>query len=288
MSTAAISVRIRPAQPSDYAAYAHLFPQLRGQTIVLLREAWIREDQPYSLMAEVDGTVVGYVLWSDLGHIGHLVVDEQWRGRRVGEQLLQAAANILRRRGLTEWTLNVREENRPAIKLYERMGFRPWRLEYELCVPWASVRVLPREKRRMKAYRILPPGDARIEKELRLEPGALTAFRQQARDNVVAVLRLADGRLVGMCAFSPSFATVERHWFFGEARAGPLFTALSKFREPDDEAFLLRLPYGPLFKVLRRYGATAVLSLLHMKGPIPDDEADSDAALSTTIPASET
>lgn len=94
-------------------------------------------------VAEVDGKVVGYVMSRveygapniakgmlvKKGHIVSIAVLEGYRRRRIGTALMKAALEALRERyGCKEVYLEVRVSNEPAIKLYEKLGFRKVRI----------------------------------------------------------------------------------------------------------------------------------------------------------------
>ena len=70
--------------------------------------------------------VVGYVgcwLIVDEVHISTLAVHPQWRGRGLGEQLLQAVFQRAAQTQMTLVTLEVREGNLIAQRLYRKHGF---------------------------------------------------------------------------------------------------------------------------------------------------------------------
>ena len=46
-----------------------------------------------------------------------------WRGRGIGRRLLEAIAGIAKERGCCKVTLEVQENNAPARRLYESVGF---------------------------------------------------------------------------------------------------------------------------------------------------------------------
>lgn len=93
-------------------------------------KANIREGR-VGLVALVDEQVVG---WCDIlpiprhstRHVGvvGLGVLKDFRGRGIGPALLQAALDKARAAGMTRIELDVREDNLPAIALYERFGFQ--------------------------------------------------------------------------------------------------------------------------------------------------------------------
>jgi len=74
------------------------------------------------------GTPVGMVLCSRVGagvaHITQLCVAQAYRGRGLGRGLLLWNAQSLLRAGFEAITLTVTEANEPAVRLYERFGFK--------------------------------------------------------------------------------------------------------------------------------------------------------------------
>jgi ribosomal protein S18 acetylase RimI-like enzyme len=86
-------------------------------------------DPRFWLVARVDGEPAGVILLSrvperwalEVVYMGVLPV---WRGRGCGVALLLKALQIARQQALTTLTLSVDATNVPALKLYERFGFR--------------------------------------------------------------------------------------------------------------------------------------------------------------------
>ncbi len=72
-------------------------------------------------------TAVGLILCSrvkdDVGHITQVCVLPEYRGRRIGEALLAANMQELRRRKFSMLSLTVTEANRGAVELYKRLGY---------------------------------------------------------------------------------------------------------------------------------------------------------------------
>ncbi|SFX29117.1 GNAT family N-acetyltransferase/peptidase C39 family protein [Marinospirillum alkaliphilum] len=83
------------------------------------------------LEAETDGEprLVAYVLLlfhrgTTLARIYSVAVDPDWRGQRLGEQLMQEAERLALDEGCSMLRLEVRTDNSAAIALYERLGYR--------------------------------------------------------------------------------------------------------------------------------------------------------------------
>jgi ribosomal protein S18 acetylase RimI-like enzyme len=72
-------------------------------------------------------SAVGVILCSrvkdDVGHVTQVCLLPDERGRGIGEALLNATANELRRRRYSYLTLTVTEANAGAVKLYKKLGY---------------------------------------------------------------------------------------------------------------------------------------------------------------------
>jgi len=58
-----------------------------------------------------------------IGHVLNLAIDPPYRGRGLGTELLQAGLNYLGSLGARRVELEVRTQNREAIRLYRKFGF---------------------------------------------------------------------------------------------------------------------------------------------------------------------
>lgn len=105
---------------------------LEGPPIQLTRDfvlSQIQNDWP-QLVAVHEGTIIG---WCDISpldrpvfaHTGSLGIGilTAWRGMGIGKTLIAAALQKAKLKGLTRIELTVRENNKLAIKLYEKFGF---------------------------------------------------------------------------------------------------------------------------------------------------------------------
>ncbi|MCM1100092.1 MAG: ribosomal protein S18-alanine N-acetyltransferase [Clostridium sp.] len=85
-------------------------------------------EHPYSLymVAESEGRPIGcagLTMLDNEGDIEKVMVEEARRGQGVGAVLLEELLREAARRGVRDFTLEVRAGNRPAIRLYEKFGF---------------------------------------------------------------------------------------------------------------------------------------------------------------------
>jgi putative acetyltransferase len=135
---------LRAARPTDAAALARLFAEVRAEGRYLVTPAtaisepseaffiaeMIRSDGNLALVAEADGLVVGNVLVNVersvvSSHLGTLsiCVARDWRDAGVGSAMVHAALDWARRRGLAKVALGVFPDNARAIAVYEHAGF---------------------------------------------------------------------------------------------------------------------------------------------------------------------
>ena len=130
-------VTIRPARGEDSLRLAELCGQLWYPTSVEQVEQrfeQIRKDalRCVYIAERPDGTVVGwiyvYVIHSLLddpqAEIGGLIVDEGYRGQRIGEQLLREAERWAGEQGCCTVSVHSNVIRKDAHRFYERLGYR--------------------------------------------------------------------------------------------------------------------------------------------------------------------
>jgi ribosomal protein S18 acetylase RimI-like enzyme len=140
-------VFIRPYQPSDRPAALSLAPRLETgvaswRDAAAVRRAvagWVRAsldnhdaDGREVLVAVVGGELAGLVTVAERRHftgeldayVGELVVHAGHERRGVGQQLMHAAEEWARRRGLRYLTLETGAANAAARAFYARCGYR--------------------------------------------------------------------------------------------------------------------------------------------------------------------
>ena len=88
----------------------------------------IGNNAAYYLVARLDGRLIGFGgawLVMDEAHVTTLGVDPAFRGRKIGERMLAAILAEARRRGVRRASLEVRESNTAAVRLYEGSASSP-------------------------------------------------------------------------------------------------------------------------------------------------------------------
>jgi ribosomal-protein-alanine N-acetyltransferase len=122
------AVVLRPMKSADVITVARLevesfsTPWSAATFRTLLRrsgaELWVAE-------LGVDGVIGYYVLWciQDQGEVANIAVEERFRGRGIGAQLLDHALDVAGSRGVESVYLEVRVSNERAAALYASRGF---------------------------------------------------------------------------------------------------------------------------------------------------------------------
>ncbi|MBI1383806.1 MAG: GNAT family N-acetyltransferase [Rhizobiales bacterium] len=161
MTSAAADIAIRDARPGDRAALAVLaleanawegrFHHNRDRSpfvadaMVDVGFSYADERDGRFIVAEVRGEVVGSCAFAVVdpgdayltdydrhyGFIAEVTVRESHRGRGIGSALIAEAERWLAAQGVSQLQIIALVGNRPAIRLYERLGFRPYEIALE-------------------------------------------------------------------------------------------------------------------------------------------------------------
>ncbi|MFX1296916.1 MAG: GNAT family N-acetyltransferase [Promethearchaeota archaeon] len=90
-----------------------------------------RKSQQEGMFIAIEGEKVVGMSFADIrgknavyGYISSVIVDENYRGRGIGEHLIQKAIIYLGHRGVSKIQINVRKDAIGAINLYEKIGFK--------------------------------------------------------------------------------------------------------------------------------------------------------------------
>jgi len=255
-------MRLRPATPGDYPTFVRLLPELAVDDPTPTAEAFARDLLPTMLIAE-DEAPLGYLYYQVLPgetYVRHVVVAPGARGRRIGERLMLAAADIGRAAGCTSWCLNVKPGNRAAIALYTRLGLREVSPSTAMRIDWSAVGA---------AMPVKPVGvddEARVERATGIAPGLIARWR----GSEVRLARYAeiDGEVVAAAIFAPdypgAFPFKVMRQGLGEAFLGG-FRPLAKF---DYVNFVIEdQPW--LVDEMRALGASVRMEIRHYRGDIP-------------------
>lgn len=80
------------------------------------------------IVAELAGKVIGYLsVWNiiDEGHINNVAVSPLYRRQKIATIMMETMLSATKNAGIKRHTLEVRQSNEAAIKLYESLGFKP-------------------------------------------------------------------------------------------------------------------------------------------------------------------
>lgn len=260
---------IRPAQITDYEAFASLWTELGLEEAAPQRERFATEIVHSTFVEEGDGRVDGYVQVHTLGTIGYvrqLVVSENARGRGKGAGLMLHAAASLRAAGVAEWHLNVKTGNAPAIRLYEQLGLRAEHRSTALRMPWSALFGLPWET--ATALPVAAEEDDDLERSLGLLGGQIAMARRRT-SHVLRQLRTPDCAPVGFASFDPDFPGARIFRVARPGFAGTLLRALRPHARHDDLALVID-DDDAVTELLVTHGAIVKLRLLHYAGPLPE------------------
>ena len=223
--------RTRIATPADYPAFARSFTQLRVPDPVPTAATFAERFLPHVVMLVDEGEApVGYASWRFYGrtaHVVHVVVDPYVQQRGGGRALMSEVRERVAAEACTRWYLNVKQDNAPAIRLYERSGMAieqegwavdvEWIRTTELASDWDAGGDAPFEPRAEDDARLAACLDVDVERiaHLRARPEVvLRAFRE-------------GGALVAFGAFDPTYPSI---YPFRVTRAGLARALLDAFR----------------------------------------------------------
>ncbi len=254
---------IRAAAEGDYDAVMGLMGELGVDDPLPDAARWLRESAPSTLVSEDASGVVGYVNCSRLetaAHVLHLVVAQRARRAGVGRALMLEVAARLGADGVGEWHLNVKADNAPAIRVYERLGLREAhrsavvRLRWELALPDDP------DAAAIVAAPIEPAHDAELEGRFGLLAGRLA--RARARDGRVLMQLREHGVGVGLAVFDPRFPGAAPFCVARPTLAGALVRALRPHAPPGPDMQVVIENDAPLVESFEAAGATLKLRLI--------------------------
>ena len=100
-----MNLTIRPARTADIKAIRQIIDKYALHRRLLAKETvTLYEDVQEFTVAEVDGAIVGcgalHVLWEDLGEVRTVAVIDEYRGKKIGHQILTVIIERARTIGL--------------------------------------------------------------------------------------------------------------------------------------------------------------------------------------------
>ena len=121
-----INIRLMKKEDVDeiYKIEENCFPDPWSKDSIMKE---LKNDLARYLVAEVDGKLAGYIgVWFvvDEGHITNVAVHSDFRGRKIGDRLVNDMVNLCKENNLVAMTLEVRNSNRIAQNLYRKYGFK--------------------------------------------------------------------------------------------------------------------------------------------------------------------
>lgn len=120
--------RIRQANENDVPAIVSIECKTSPEPwseAALYRDV-VENGQALVIVAELEDRVVGYAdVWqvADEFQLNNIAVVEELRGNHIAENMLEVLIATARELKMISITLEVRESNTPARKLYEKCGF---------------------------------------------------------------------------------------------------------------------------------------------------------------------
>jgi GNAT superfamily N-acetyltransferase len=263
---------VRLAEPRDHPVFARFFLELDIHQPTPEPERWTAEMMPHTFFLESRGTPVGYALvevFGELGYVRHVVVDSAWRGRGVGRALMDAIAERVSARGCTRWKLNVKRDNVPAIRLYERVGMNVVYSSSVVRLDWSAVEVLPRDGFALEAVAVQAADDATVERAFDLPDGQIGQFRATG-GQVLMQLRDADGAIGGFARFDPGFPGAFPFRVKSSRFLHALLDALRPHARPGDAWLQLVIEDdAESAEIVLGAGARLVFEILNMEGALP-------------------
>jgi GNAT superfamily N-acetyltransferase len=221
---------VRLGSPADYGLIAHLFPELGVADPLPTSEHFAGHMLPRVVIADDDGTSVGYASWRCYGataHVVNVVVAPEARGRGVAGALLEDVRGRVRAAGCTRWRLNVKQDNAVAIRVYERAAMAIEQEGWAVDVTWDELDALPGADGEVSEPAILSPSDdGAVASEFGVDAARLAQLREKPGEVIYA--RRAHGRPVAFAAFDPAYPGIHPIHVTRTDLARGLFAALRR------------------------------------------------------------
>lgn len=139
MTETSSEIRVRPVDDLDISAIVGIDEKISGRYRPEIWERrvgyYLRRDPEASLIAELDGRAVGFMLGEmrsgefgieePTGWIEHLGVDPETRGKAIGRRLAESMLDYFRRQGARSVQTLVDEDMGDIRSFFSALGFEP-------------------------------------------------------------------------------------------------------------------------------------------------------------------
>ncbi len=198
---------VRLARPEDHAEVAALFLELATDEPGPTETRFVAEMQKTTYIVEREGRVAGYLFAQFLrstAYIRHVAIAPNARRSGVGSALFARARAEATARGCAVLCLNVKPENVPAIRLYEREGLA---FKYASAAHRFTFSALPGHPVEGVRARVLTANrDAEAESLFGLPDGQLAMARALPGRVVLGLFRgTGEPEIAGLASFDPGF-----------------------------------------------------------------------------------
>jgi len=222
---------VRAAASADYGSFVRLFPDLRVPDPKLTLAQFEARMLPSTLVLDGPGgpgePAAGYAYWQAYGataHVVHVVVAPAARGAGAGRALMAAVRERAVAAGCTRWYLNVKQDNAPAIRLYERCGMAVELESWAMTTAWSALARVAGDAGGAAASPVAPEDDPAVAASLDLDAGRMAVLRSRA--GVVMRGLREGGAWVAFASFDPGFPGIHPIRVARAGLAAPLFETL--------------------------------------------------------------
>jgi GNAT superfamily N-acetyltransferase len=260
---------MRDALPSDHEDFVRLFAELKVPDPPPTLERFASQIAPHAFFCVESGRPAGYAFWKpygDTAHVTHVVTAPGHRRRGIGRALMREVAARAQAAGCARWYLNVKEDNAPAVALYERCGMSVAFESVHFDLPWAAVPRLPAVGAGVP-FSVEAASHAAIEEAFAL-PRGLLASLDATPGRVLLGIREQD-RVAGFAAFDPDFPGASPFRVVRPEHVRPLLEAMRSHAHAGETSVHLFVEGDhALAAELSDAGASALFRILRMAGEL--------------------
>jgi ribosomal protein S18 acetylase RimI-like enzyme len=258
----------REAQRADHPAFVRFWGEFHLDHGAPDVDYWDVHLRPRTIFLQApNGDLAAYALtfsFGTRGDVRQIAVDPAYRNQGVGRRLFDEIASRYRAAGVTEWRLEVRKDNAPAIALYRSVGMEVLRELETLRLSREGINKLARPG---DVSVVDPSDDATLEDRFDLGRGQLGRWRD-ARGANALMLRIGTNALAHYTPdFAAGFGLVFPLRATTEEQVGQLFGAIREHGLRD----VIEMLAGdaPVLAAVRRAGARHLETMFEMGGPLP-------------------